>query len=149
MLVLLILSILIVLVDRVLKIVIFENVSIGFSLPLIKGIFHITPTYNKGIAFGLFKGFNLYIFAAISSLMSLFILYLLLVKRPRSSGLSLGLSLVMAGAIGNLIDRLAYGRVLDFIDLRIWPVFNIADSAITIGACLILWHLLITGRKRP
>ena len=109
----------------------------------IKGIFHITPTYNTGIAFGLFKGYNLYIFSAVSVIMSLAILYILIAKRPKSLCLSLGLSLVMAGAVGNLIDRLAHGHVLDFIDLRIWPVFNIADSAITIGAGLILWYLCI------
>ena len=143
-----ILSILIVVADRLLKFVIFKKISIGSSLPVIEGIFHITPTCNKGIAFGLFKDYNLYIFIAISVITSFFILYILLMKRPRSHLFTSGLFLILAGAVGNLIDRMIYGYVLDFIDLRIWPVFNIADSAITIGAGLVLWHLCLGNRAK-
>ena len=143
-----ILSILIVVADRLLKFVIFKKISIGFSLPVIEGIFHITPTYNKGIAFGLFKDYNLYIFISVSVITLFFILYILLMVRPKSYLFTSGLFLVLAGAVGNLIDRIIYGHVLDFIDFRIWPVFNMADSAITIGAGLILWHLCLGDRAK-
>lgn len=134
-------SILIVIIDRILKVIIFQNISVGTSFPVINNILHITPLYNKGIAFGLFKETNLYIFITASFVTSIFILYTMLAKRPKSRQLTLGLTLIFSGAVGNLIDRVIHGHVLDFIDIRIWPVFNIADSAITIGASLVLWYL--------
>ena len=67
--------------------------------------------------------------------------YFVIIKRPESILLLSGIFLVFSGAASNLTDRILYGYVMDFIDLRIWPVFNIADSAITIGAFLILLYL--------
>ena len=58
-----------------------------------------------------------------------------------------GLGLVLGGALGNLMDRLRYGGVVDFLDFRVWPVFNLADTAIFIGACLLVWELLKDGSK--
>lgn len=143
---LLILSILIVASDRILKFVIFKNFHIGSSTPIIRGILHITPTCNRGAAFGLFKESAPFILTALTIVTSCLILYVLLIKRPRVRLLSSGLFLVLAGALGNLFDRIAYGHVLDFIDLRVWPVFNIADSSITIGAGLVLWYLINRSR---
>ena len=77
----------------------------------------------------------------------LIIAYALFIKRPKSPLLILALSLVLSGAVSNLIDRLFYGYVLDFIDLRFWPVFNIADSAITIGVLLMLAYLIAAKHK--
>ena len=59
----------------------------------------------------------------------------------------MGFSLILGGAIGNLIDRIVFGYVVDFIDLRMWPVFNIADSAITIGAVVVAWQCLALSNK--
>ncbi|NQT89632.1 MAG: signal peptidase II [Candidatus Omnitrophica bacterium] len=143
----LILSVIIVALDRILKFVIFKNFCIGSSSPLIKGILYITPTYNKGAAFGLFRESAPCLFIAASVIAIVFILFIILVKRPGSVLLSLGSCLILAGACGNLIDRIAYGHVLDFIDFKVWPVFNIADSAITIGTVLVLFYLVVTKRK--
>lgn len=137
----LIFSILIVVIDRILKFVIFKNFHIGSSFPVIKDILYITPTYNKGVAFGLFKESAPFILVVLPVIAACFILYIILMKRPESLLLKSGLFLVLAGAIGNLIDRIICGYVLDFIDVRIWPVFNMADSSITVGAGLILWYL--------
>ncbi|MFH1867562.1 MAG: signal peptidase II [Candidatus Omnitrophota bacterium] len=142
-----ILSILTFILDRVLKSIIFDKIPVGSSLPVIQGVFHITPTFNKGIAFGLLKDFNLYILIAVSFAAALSILYVIFVKKPGSPLFVSGLYLILGGAVSNMLDRVAYGHVLDFLDFRIWPVFNIADSAITVGAGLVLWHLLIIGRK--
>jgi len=144
---LLITSIAIVLVDRILKIIIFNRFSVDSSFPVIEGILHITPTYNTGAAFSLFKGHNIFILIAISVATIIFILYLLLVKRPKEPLLRRGLFLILAGSVGNLIDRLAYRHVLDFIDLRVWPVFNIADASITTGACLILVFIFVSRKS--
>ena len=138
----LILSILVITSDRILKFIIFKNFSIGFSFPLIKNFLYITPTCNKGIAFGLFKDNSMLILIAASMLTAILIIYIIVVKKPKSKLILSGLVLILSGAIGNLIDRILYGHVLDFIDFRIWPVFNISDSAITIGASLLIWYLL-------
>lgn len=143
----LIFSILILVVDRILKIIVFKNLYIGSSLPVVKGLLHITPTYNKGAAFGLFKESPSFILVTTSSVAAVFIIYIILAKKPKSYLLLSGLFLILSGAIGNLIDRIRYGYVMDFIDLRIWPVFNIADSSITTGACLILLYLFIAASK--
>ena len=62
--------------------------------------------------------------------------------------LNLGLVFILAGAVGNLIDRVRFGYVIDFLDFRIWPVFNLADSAITIGAGLVIWQLVIKKKSK-
>ena len=128
--------------DRILKILVFENFSLGTSYPVLKDIFHITPVHNKGIAFGLLSSLNNIIFVCIAFFVLALTLYFVIVKRPKSILLLTGVFLVFSGAAGNLADRIFYGYVLDFIDLRIWPVFNIADSAITTGVFLILLYMI-------
>ncbi|MFC1807829.1 signal peptidase II [Candidatus Omnitrophota bacterium] len=139
--------ILLVSLDQISKVLIFKNISLGSSIPILKNILHITPTLNTGIAFGLFQGDNNLILIALSSATIAFIIYLLFTKTTGHRLFSLSLYLILSGAIGNLIDRIFYGHVLDFIDLRVWPVFNIADSCITIGACLVIIHI-ITRRSK-
>lgn len=140
MIFLLILSILF--LDQFTKFLITKNLSLNQSIPIIKGIFHITLTYNRGAAFGILKGrVPLFIF---TSIITILLIYLNL-KSARFKKLftySISLSLILAGAIGNLIDRSFSGYVIDFLDFRIWPVFNVADSAITIGAILLGWCIL-------
>lgn len=120
----------------------------GDSFPVIKNIFHITLVLNKGIAFGLFSG-SLYISAAIG----IFVIASIIIIFMRFSaklGLSegLGLSLILGGCIGNLIDRLRLGCVVDFLDFRVWPVFNMADSAISCGAFLLILGVALKNRTR-
>ena len=119
----------------------------------VKNILHITPVCNNGIALGLFKEFNLSLLVAVTLATSLFILYMIFVKKPRSRLLVMALFLILSGAVGTLTDRITYGYVLDFIDLRVWPGFTFADSVITIGALLILIYLFKTksnaGQRKP
>ncbi|NQT95989.1 MAG: signal peptidase II [Candidatus Omnitrophica bacterium] len=142
----LILSISVVFVDRVLKFIIFDKFAVGSSIPIIKGLLHITPIYNTGIAFGLLKNGSNLIFIIVSFVTALFIVYILFFRKPANRALKTGLFLILGGALSNLVDRLLYGHVLDFIDIRVWPIFNVADSAITIGAFLVLFHLLKTKK---
>jgi signal peptidase II len=119
-----------------------KNLSLSQSFPVVRNIFHITLVHNSGAAFGILK--NQTLLFILTSLAA----FILIVQAFRNSkakrfGLYyLSLSLVLAGGIGNLIDRLRFGYVIDFLDLRIWPVFNVADSAITIGAILLGYLLL-------
>ncbi|MBI5144837.1 MAG: signal peptidase II [Candidatus Omnitrophica bacterium] len=111
------------------------------SLPLIKGIFHFTLVYNRGAAFGILKNkLPLFILA---SLLAIVLIYLNIKKQEKFSLYSVSLALILGGALGNLIDRLFFGYVIDFLDFRIWPVFNLADSAITVGAVLLGYTILV------
>lgn len=136
----LITSVLVVMIDRISKSFFSNLLDYGESLPIIKNILHMTLVNNTGIAFGLFKdqGFVFIIIPIIAVFLLIFNIFYY-----RNNDEILGplyifaFSLILGGAIGNLYDRIVFGYVIDFIDFRIWPVFNVADSAITIGAVLI------------
>lgn len=131
-------------VDQFSKYVIRQNMSLAESIPVIKRVFHITYVENKGIAFGLFpQGHTLFI--VISFVIILAILFFERKKIIKSLKERLCLGLILGGALGNLIDRLRFGFVIDFLDFRIWPVFNLADSGVCIGGMLMVFFLL---RKR-
>jgi len=114
-----------------------KNLLLHRSLPLIKGIFHLTLIHNRGAAFGVLKN-QAQLFILVSLFAIILIFWNLKKNRYKKHSLSnISLSFILAGALGNLIDRLTLGYVIDFLDFRIWPVFNIADSAITVGAVLL------------
>jgi len=138
------------LVDRVTKYIFSDLLVYGESLPVIPKIFHVTMVHNTGIAFGFFKdqGFIFIVIPIVAIFLLIFNIYY---YRQNDKALSrvyiVGFSLILGGAIGNLIDRIVYGYVIDFIDFRVWPVFNIADSAITIGAIFIAWKCFKLSAK--
>lgn len=110
-----------------------------FSLRILP-FFHLTYVENTGAAWGMFQGRNVFLIA-----LSVGLLAGLLVLRRRwpknEKLLHYGAALVAGGALGNLYDRIALGHVIDFLDFIVWPVFNIADSAITAGACLLAFGM--------
>ncbi|MSR77258.1 MAG: signal peptidase II [Candidatus Omnitrophica bacterium] len=111
------------------------------SIAILPGFFHFTLVYNKGIAFGLFHNHESLLLIAITA--SLFVLFLF---SRHVMDLSLltrwAFGLILGGALGNWIDRVHHGYVIDFLDFRVWPVFNVADTAISIGVGLYLLSLL-------
>jgi signal peptidase II len=111
------------------------------SLPVIPSILHLTYVQNTGAAFGLFQGHTV-TFILLSAAVAAWIVLELMRKRHRRWSIELAMALILGGAIGNLVDRLVFGYVIDFIDVRVWPVFNVADSSITIGVGLLMWHAL-------
>ena len=127
--------------DRVTKIAAVSNMSYGQSVKILPNIFHFTFVLNNGTAFGLFKGANAAL-AILSVLAITLIFFYVLKNKALSFPNSLALGLILGGALGNLFDRVRFGYVIDFLDFRVWPVFNIADSAITIGTCLLAWSIL-------
>jgi len=132
----------ILLLDQVTKSLITKHLFFNQSLPVIKGMLHLSLVHNRGVAFGLFKGGGaFFIFAAV---LAVILIYLNLrnLGWRRITLPAVALSLILAGALGNLIDRVTFGYVIDFLDLRIWPVFNVADSAITIGAILLAYSII-------
>lgn len=115
------------------------------TVPLIPSVLHLTYVQNTGMAFGLFQGaLGWLVLCSIS--VSIWLVLELRRRQARPWPLQWGLMLVLSGAIGNLIDRVWLGYVVDFIDLRVWPVFNLADSAITVGVGLLLWQAFQKAR---
>jgi signal peptidase II len=129
------------LLDRLSKYIVVAGMAEGQAAKILPGIFHITLVLNKGAAFGFLKNGGPF-FILLSSLVILSAVFYILKNDSRDRVLSLALGLILGGAAGNLTDRVYFGYVIDFLDLRVWPVFNIADSFITIGAALVLWKLL-------
>ena len=134
-------SSLVVIVDRLTKYLLFRNFSEGESVRLIPGLFHITLVLNSGAAFGLFKGRSAF-FILLASLVIVFICFYIWRGGCRDLLTLTALGLILGGAVSNLIDRVLFGYVIDFLDFRIWPVFNIADASITIGAFILMIRLI-------
>ncbi|MDO9573076.1 MAG: signal peptidase II [Candidatus Omnitrophota bacterium] len=125
--------------DQLTKYLALKFLELNTPVSLIKNFLYLTLVHNRGAAFGLFKN-QLLIFVLISIFAIVLILFYL--KAKKNSLLSrLAFSMILGGAIGNLIDRLRFGYVIDFLDFRVWPVFNLADSAITIAALFLTWEL--------
>jgi signal peptidase II len=140
------------LLDRYTKWVVAQHVSLHDSITVIKRVFYITHVENRGAAFGIFNDspspwkIGLLV---LFSVVALVIVSALLWRSSHSMTASaVGLSLILGGALGNLWDRLLSGRVVDFLLVYIgsyeWPAFNLADSAIVVGAGLLVFEILFT-----
>lgn len=131
----------ILILDQTTKYLVSIKLLEGYTIPVINGVFHITLVHNKGIAFGLFQTSSA-IFVTISIMVTGFIIYLNYRWLEKRRVLPYIFGLIVGGAMGNLIDRFRFGHVVDFLDFRIWPVFNVADSAISIGTIILIIYLI-------
>ena len=135
------LSICIVVLDQVVKFLVAHEMCPGMSIPVIQDICHITFVLNPGAAFGILahqRSFFIVMGIVIVILGGLFSPYI----RRQCRIFRCGTALLLGGALGNLIDRVRFGHVIDFFDFRIWPVFNIADIAIVVGVAAIIYAIL-------
>ena len=137
------------LLDQVSKFAVFLLMEPGESIPLLSDFVRLTFVRNSGAAFGLLPGNRIpFLFTTFLAIAAL--LFLLFRSRRTGAGISSYLVLVLAGATGNLIDRLRLGEVVDFVDVGWknvrWPVFNVADAAVTVGVLLFLYRSLF-GRR--
>ena len=135
-----------ILLDRLTKWWAASALIVGQPAPLVGQSIRLTRVHNIGGAFGIFPGSG-ELFLAVSGVVSLVLLVLILLGRVRGILARMGVTLVLAGALGNLIDRFLYGFVLDFFEIRGFPVFNLADACITVGAGLIILHVLFGGDR--
>lgn len=115
------------------------------SVPVLNNIFHITYVQNTGAAFSILKGKTLF-FTVVSFIAVLLIIFILIQYPFKAKIYGVVTAMVLGGAMGNLVDRLRYGYVVDFLDFRIWPVFNVADCAIVVGV-LVLVYLIVFDPK--
>ena len=135
-------------VDQISKYVInaFFSAQSG-SLPVIPDVFHISYVENTGIAFGMFRQYPAILMSVIVLSVLLLIVYIIRSHEEKVS-VQLAYGFIIGGAVGNLIDRFRLGYVVDFLDFRIWPVFNFADTFISIGVGLILLDLLFHKEEK-
>tara|TARA_B100000315_G_C14530811_1_gene566065 strand:+ start:839 stop:1306 length:468 start_codon:yes stop_codon:yes gene_type:complete len=109
------------------------------SLPVIENVFHITLVYNKGAAFGILQGQTTLLIAIAVVFLIIFVKYISL-EATNKALFFVSYGLILGGAISNLCDRIFLGYVIDYLDFRIWPVFNISDTCITLGAGCLLFQ---------
>ena len=136
--------------DQVSKLIIKNTFALHEQRVVIQNLFNLTYVLNPGGAFGFLSsgspGVRKFIFLFLSSLVALFVVWFYHRCAKEYIFLSYGLAMIFGGAVGNLIDRFRYGVVIDFLDFYIgnahWPAFNIADSAISIGMGILIYHIL-------
>ena len=133
-------GILVFIIDQLVKHLVVSTMHLGQSLPVIKGIFHITYVLNPGAAFGMLEHQRwFFIVVALAAVL----LWVAFYKKLQQESFLMrsGAGLLLGGAVGNLADRIQSGLVVDFLDFRIWPVFNIADIAICAGAGMLIFDI--------
>lgn len=134
-------ALLVIIIDQTSKFLVRANLSQGNSFSLINGVFSITNVRNPGGAFGLLPN-QQWLFMLVSLLVVVAMVIFFIIKRPQKLAVKVSLGLAAGGALGNLIDRIFFGLVTDFLDFHFWPVFNLADSSIVIGLAILLFVYL-------
>jgi signal peptidase II len=152
----LIIALFVVFLDRITKLWISAHIEPGHAMVVIPRVFRLTHVLNSGAAFSMFEGSaspSLVRNSLIAfSILAVVVVLVLIWKMGRSLTLtSFALALILGGAIGNLYDRIRFAYVVDFLEVHIvhyhWPDFNVADSAIVVGACLLLLEMLRPQRS--
>ena len=141
---------LVVVLDQITKYLVLESMPLYHSIPVIPGFFNLTHIHNPGGAFGFMatgsSGVRNLLFIGVSTLAMGMIVYFYRSTPKTHRFLASALAMIFGGAVGNLIDRLRFGEVVDFLDVFVgayhWPAFNVADSAITIGITIFIIHVV-------
>jgi signal peptidase II len=149
--------VIIVVLDRLTKIIVDRTMPLHHSIPVIDGLFNLTYVRNTGAAFGIFAGsheaFRLPFLIVVSLLALGFVVVMLKRLREEETGLITALAFIIGCALGNLVDRVLYGEVIDFLDFYWshyhWPAFNLADSCITVGVLITLYYLIQAKGEDP
>jgi signal peptidase II len=145
-------ALLVILLDQISKVIVIRTMPVHKAYPVINGLFDLVHVRNRGIAFGLMNRpdshFSTYLLMAATIVAVLLLLFWFTRLTKEERGVTLGLSLILGGALGNLIDRVRLGEVIDFLDFYIgpyhWPAFNVADTAITVGTLCLVLNLLFS-----
>jgi len=134
--------------DQLTKYLIKANLDLNSTIPLLDGIFHITYIQNSGAAFSMFQNKTGFLIAMQLIVITIVLVYLIKRQKKEHWCLLVSLSLIAAGGIGNLIDRAMNGYVVDFLDFRFWPIFNVADIAVCVGCGLLVLYMFFVEPKR-
>lgn len=149
-----VIALLVIAVDQATKWFVIKEMYLGESIPLIDGFFYLTSHRNAGAAFGILQGQRVF-FILITIIVIIGLIYYLLKVKLDKPLIAWSLALILGGAVGNFIDRLLMGEVVDFFDVKInlgffyydYPIFNVADSALVIGVGILLIDTLMEGIK--
>jgi signal peptidase II len=155
-LILLIGAAVIIALDQITKSAITARFVLHESYPVIDGLFNLVYVMNPGAAFGFLANasetFRSVFFIGITMAVILLIAYYVVKSESDNNLYAVSLTLIFSGAVGNLIDRVRFGAVVDFLDVYIgnahWPAFNVADSSITLGAVLMIWGMIVSRGKK-
>ena len=139
-------ALLIAVADQIIKAVVHNNMFLNQSIDLIGNVIKLTYVRNTGMAFSLFVGFSPYI-AVVGTLVVALVIFFHYRLARYNFMVQLGLSFILGGSLGNLIDRFARGYVVDYLDITVWPVFNLADVMINVGVILLAYKLFEEEEK--
>ncbi len=147
-------TVLVLVIDQATKVYIDRTMQLYQSIPVVNGLFSITYMRNKGAAFSFLSSFDyrlpFFILVSLVAVVAILVAYRKLRDDQRFAALSL--SLILSGAVGNLIDRVRLGEVIDFLDVfwqtHHWPAFNVADSAICVGVALLAVDMVLEERRQ-
>lgn len=134
--------------DQLTKYLIRTNFELNQTIPLIEGIFQITYIQNTGAAFSMLQNKTVFLIVMQLAVIAIVLTYLIKKRKKEHRCLLASLSLIAAGGIGNLIDRSVNGYVVDFLDFRIWPIFNVADISVCVGCGLLVLYMFFIEPKR-
>lgn len=134
--------------DQLTKYLVRTEMDLNQSIPVIEGIFHITYIHNYGAAFSILQGQQLFFIVVTFTAVVAVIIYMSRSIGKRDKSFLFSLALIAGGGIGNLVDRIRIGYVVDFFDFRVFPIFNIADIAVTSGCGLLALYLLYMEPKQ-
>jgi signal peptidase II len=145
----------VIVLDQITKAAIVAKFVKHESYAIVDGFFNIVYVMNPGAAFGFLANmsetFRYIFFTGITVVVILLIIYYIVKSKSQNMLMVISLTLIFAGAVGNLIDRIRFGAVVDFLDVYIgtahWPAFNVADSAISLGAMLMIWGMIMNREK--
>lgn len=137
-----------IILDQMAKALTVASVPLGGSTPVLEGIFHITHIQNTGAAFSLLQDYKWLLILLPSVFMAVGVIYFFRHRNDKRRVLMMGISLLLAGGIGNLIDRVRLGYVVDMFDFRVFPIFNVADICVCIGCVLFCWHVLFLDKSK-
>lgn len=141
--------------DQVTKLQIMRTMRLHESIPVIPNVFSLTYIRNPGAAFGILassSGWFRLLFFGFASLFALVLLGTIFFRLREDDWIGqLSVAAILGGAVGNLLDRLRYGEVIDFLDFYVgayhWPAFNVADAAISVGVCFLILHYALEKRR--
>lgn len=135
-------------IDQIIKKAVVSTMALYETIPVIQDVFHITYIHNTGAAFSMMDGMRIVLIMLPLVLVCAALIYMFIKRKTGHPLLMTSVALIAGGGIGNLIDRISMGFVVDYLDFRVFPIFNMADICVCVGCgLLILYILFIDGRK--
>ena len=134
--------------DIITKLIVSSGMELGSSIAILPGIFELTYIHNTGAAWGVLAGKQVLLQVLTAILLIIVIVYAVVKRNVLSKPETVSLALIIGGGLGNFLSRLVKGYVVDFLNIQIIPVFNVADIGITIGCILLIISVFVSGKKQ-